>query len=133
MKLNKAILSIAAFAVALMMSLPAFAAKGDRRKTRAKDDSPTFAALDKDANGSLSKAEYVAGMKAKLGEEAATASSASSSSTAAAGMKDKLGEEAATKRFAELDKNKDDSLSKDELGTTEAKKKRDKKRKKDTN
>lgn len=109
MKLKIALLPTTAFAVALMMSVPAFAAKGDRKKDRAKDDSPTFATLDKDSNGSVTKDEYVTGMK------------------------DKLDKEAATKRFAELDKNSDGSLSKEELGATETKKKRVKKKKDATN
>jgi hypothetical protein len=104
MKLNQALLCTATCAFALMISLPAYAAKTDRKKDRAKDTSPDFATLDKDANGSVSKAEYVAGLK------------------------DKLGEDAAKTRFTELDKNKDDNLSKDELGTVEKKRKRDRKK-----
>lgn len=103
MKTHKVILALVAIAAALFTTLPAHAAKGERKRDRNKDATPDFAALDKDGNGSISKAEYVAGMKAQLGEEAAAA------------------------RFADLDKNKDGSLSKEELGTAEKKKKREKK------
>ena len=104
MKLRFAIIPLAAVAVALITSVPAFAAKGNRKKDQNKDASPTFAELDKDNNGSISKTEYVAGMKTKLGSE-----------------------EAATKRFGELDKDKDDTLSKEELAAGEVKKKKRKK------
>ena len=109
MKLKTALIPVAALAVAMIMTLPAFAAKGDRKKDRAKDAGPTFATLDTNKDGSISKDEYVTGMK------------------------DKLDKEAALKRFAELDKDKDDKLSNDELGTTDVKKKRIKKKKDTTN
>jgi Ca2+-binding EF-hand superfamily protein len=102
MKLIHSRMLVATLAVAI--SLPvAFAAKGGGKKKDASSQ-PEFSVVDKDTDGSISQAEYVAAMK------------------------DKLGEEGAKSKFAELDKDKNGSLSKEEYaaGETPAKKKRKK-------
>jgi Ca2+-binding EF-hand superfamily protein len=89
MKTSKTLLT-ATLAVALTVPFTAFAAKGDKKKS----DTPAakFAAADKDADGSISEAEYITAMK------------------------DKLGEDEAKKHFAELDRNHDGKLTKAEFG-----------------
>jgi len=102
MKLPNRII-IAALTAALALPLAASAAKADR-KNKTQSASETFATLDKDSDGFVTEAEYLAVMKTSMGEEAAK------------------------KRFAELDKDKNGKLSKEEhaAGDT-AKKKRRKK------
>jgi hypothetical protein len=96
-------LVIAVCTASLLLPTFALAAKGDNKKNN--DPAAVFASLDKDGNGSVSQAEYVEAMKEKLGEDGAK------------------------KHFAELDKNKDGSLTKDELGAaTDKKAKRGKKK-----
>ncbi|MBI5690417.1 MAG: EF-hand domain-containing protein [Verrucomicrobia bacterium] len=90
-------------AVALAVALPGIclAAKADRKNK--KNDTPAaFATVDKNSDGSVSKEEFMAAMKEKLGESAADS------------------------RFTTLDKNSDGKLTKEEYdaGAGEAKKRR---------
>src|SRR4051794_26261041 len=99
MKLPRRIL-IAALVAGISLPAVSYAAKAEKKKT----DTPaaTFATLDKDGDGTVTQAEYVAAMKEKLGEDGAKT------------------------RFAELDKNSDGKLTKEEFGagSDEPKKKR---------
>ena len=102
MKLSRHIL-VSSLVVAL--AVPAvFAAKGERKKSKDTAEVPAFATVDKDSDGSVSEAEFVA-------------------------ANEKLGAVAAKSRFELLDKSKDGKLSKEEYaaGATPEKKKRRKK------
>ncbi len=96
---------VATLAAVIALPIAALAAKADRKK--ADDSHPAFATIDKDSNGSLSEAEFVAALKEKLGEDGAKA------------------------KFAELDKDKDGKLTSEEYAAATPEKK--KKRKKDAN
>ena len=105
MKATKRLL-IATLAVAIALPAVVFAAKGDKKKNAT--PAATFASIDKDGDGVITEAEFLAAEKDKLTVEAAKA------------------------RFAEMDKNHDGKLTKDEfVGTGEEPKK--KKKKKDAN
>lgn len=97
------VFALVAAALALPMSVEA--AKADRKN---KNDAtpPAFATVDKDNDGSVSKDEFVAAMKEKLGDDGAKA------------------------RFATLDKDNNGKLSKEEYAAAAETKKR---RKKNTN
>jgi hypothetical protein len=71
------------------------AAKGDKKDNK-KDKTPAaiFEAMDADHNGSITLAEYVAAQKERIGEDGAK------------------------KRFAELDKDHDGKLTREEMGAT---------------
>jgi Ca2+-binding EF-hand superfamily protein len=99
------LIPVALLAAVIALPFTAFAAKADRKK--ADDSHPAFAAVDKDNNGSVSQAEFVAALKEKLGEDGAKA------------------------KFTELDKDKDGKLSAEEYAAAAPEKK--KKRKKDAN
>lgn len=94
---------IATLVAAIALPLSVQAAKGERRN---KSDAavPAFDTVDKSKDGTISKEEFVAAMKEKLGEEGAKT------------------------RFDTLDKNTDGKLSKEEYAAAggEAKKKRKK-------
>lgn len=99
MKLTRRLL-LTSFAAALSLPIAAFAAKGDRKKA---EPPPAFATVDKDGNGSISEAEFVAAVKEKQGEAAAKT------------------------QFASLDKDHDGKLTKEEYAAgTEAKKRKKK-------
>ena len=101
MKLTQRLL-VVTIASALALPIAVFAAKGEKKKG---DSGPAFSAVDKDGNGSISEAEYVAAMKEKLGEDSAKS------------------------RFAELDKDHDGKLTSDEYSAgSDQKKKRGKKK-----
>lgn len=102
MKITRRIV-LAMFAAMIAFPIVAFAAKADRSERKKAAAPADFATIDKDGNGSISEAEYVAAMKEKQTE--ATAKS----------------------QFATLDKDHDGKLSKDELAASAAKKKRKKK------
>lgn len=103
MKITNRILLLT-LAAAIAMPVAASAAKGDRKK---KSDTPetTFTTIDKDGDGVVTEAEYLALMSKPLGESAAKA------------------------RFAQLDKDSNGKLSKEEYAAagTEGKKRRKKK------
>jgi Ca2+-binding EF-hand superfamily protein len=88
MKLPSRIL-LTPLVVALALPLAAFAAKGDRKKNET--PAVSFTTIDKDSDGVVTEAEYIAAAKDKLSEEAAKA------------------------HFASLDKNSDGKLSKEEF------------------
>ena len=93
---------LTALAAALVIPFTAFAAKGEKKPKA--DAAPAFATVDKDGNGSIDEAEYVAAMKEKLGEEAAKT------------------------HFASLDKNHDGKLSSEEYAADAPAKKARKKK-----
>jgi Ca2+-binding EF-hand superfamily protein len=97
---------IAVLTAALACPVAVQAAKGERRnKNQEQEALPVaFATADKDGDGSVSKEEFVAALKEKLGESGAAS------------------------KFASLDKNNDGKLSKEEYsgGATETKKRRKK-------
>ncbi len=98
MKFNhRIVIAVIAAAVAVPFT---FAAKGEKKKS----SEPAFATVDKDSNGSVSRAEFVAAMKATLGDDAAG------------------------DKFGELDKNKDGKLSSEEFAAASGKKKGKKKK-----
>ena len=99
MKLTRRLLLVT-IAATIALPISAFAAKGNKKTPEAP---PDFATVDKDGNGSVSEAEYVAAMKSKLTEDAAKA------------------------QFATLDKDKDGELSKEELAAPVETKKKKKK------
>ena len=103
MKLTRRIL-VSSLIVALALPAAAFAAKGDRKKSKDAAEVPAFATVDKDSDESITEAEFVA-------------------------ANEKLGAVAAKSRFELLDKSKDGKLSKEEYaaGATPEKKKRRKK------
>ncbi len=80
-------LLVTALVSALIIPLSAEAAKGERKKNQ--NHEGDFAAMDKDGDGYVSQAEYLAAMK------------------------DQGTEEAAKKRFAALDKDHDGKLTKE--------------------
>jgi Ca2+-binding EF-hand superfamily protein len=101
MKLTHRII-VTTFVTALALPIAAFAAKGDRKKPEAPVLS--FENFDKDSNESVSEAEYVS-------------------------VSEKQAADAARSRFAQLDKNGDGKVSKEEFNaatsaTPEKKKKR---------
>ncbi len=102
MKLTHRLL-VVTFAAAVALPAVVFAAKGDKKKNA--DPAATFATYDKDGDGSISEAEFLAAEKDKGTPEAAKA------------------------RFAAMDKNNDGKIAKDEFtgGGDEPKKKRKKK------
>ncbi len=105
MKLPYRIL-IATLATAIAVPAVSFAAKADRKKKT--DTAAAFPAADKDSDGVVTEAEYIAAKKSAVGEEAAKT------------------------QFGKLDKDANGKLSKDEFGAGEgAKKKRERKKKKD--
>jgi Ca2+-binding EF-hand superfamily protein len=102
MKITQHLL-LTCIAAAVALPTAALAAKADRKKPAA--TAVTFATADKDSDGAVTKDEYVAALKASLGEEAATT------------------------KFGTLDKDHDGKLTKEEYGTdtgTEKKKRRKK-------
>ena len=94
---------VAALTAALVLPFTVFAAKGEKKPKA--EPPPAFATVDKDSNGSIEEAEYVAAVKGRLTEEAAKT------------------------QFAALDKNHDGKLSSEEYAadTGAAKKVRKKK------
>ncbi len=105
MKLPYRIL-IATLATAIAIPAVSFAAKADRKKKN--DTAAAFPGADKDNDGVITEAEYIAAKKAALGEEAAKT------------------------QFGKLDKDANGKLSKEEFGAgEEAPKKKERKRKKD--
>lgn len=104
---SSSVLLIATVAFGLALPLESFAAKADRsERQNKKNDSAatTFETMDKDKDGAVTQAEYLAVMKTSLGEDAAKT------------------------RFATLDKNGDGKLSKDEFGSSTPEKKKRKKK-----
>jgi Ca2+-binding EF-hand superfamily protein len=99
MKITRTLL-LTAIAAAIALPTAALAAKADRKKGAA----VTFTTADKDNDGHVTQAEYIAALKASLGEESAKT------------------------KFGSLDKNSDGKLSKEEFGpdATEKKKRRKK-------
>lgn len=105
MKLSKSIL-LTTLAAAIALPVVSFAAKGDGRRKKDQAAVATFESADKNSDGAVSKEEYVAAMKANLGDDGAKA------------------------KFATLDKNDDKKLSKEEYdagGAPGAKKRKKKK------
>ncbi len=104
MKLPSRLL-LAALATAIAIPATALAAKADR-KNKKNDPAATFASVDKDSDGSVNEAEYLAARKEKLGEEAAKT------------------------QFGKLDKDANGKLSKEEFAAgEEAPKKKERKKK----
>ena len=97
---------VAAFVAALLSPVAVYAAKGERKnKNQQQEQLPVaFATADANGDGSVSKEEFVAALKEKLGEGGASS------------------------KFASLDKNSDGKLSKEEYsgGASEQKKRRKK-------
>jgi Ca2+-binding EF-hand superfamily protein len=91
-------------ATAVLLSLPLAVRAADETKKKG-----PFTAADTDGDGKVSKTEYVAAMKGKLDAAAADA------------------------KFAELDKNKDGSLSREEFNAGAGEKKGGGKKKKSGN
>lgn len=106
MNFRTLLISVAAFG---LVALPAttFAAKGDKKSD--KTPAAEFAKLDKDGDGAVTEAEYLAAMK------------------------DKLGEDGAKSHFAELDKDHNGTLTKDEFGAGAAKQQKKHNKKKTEN
>jgi Ca2+-binding EF-hand superfamily protein len=98
---------IAVLAAAIAFPATALAAKADRKNKKDAAPAVAFTTVDKDTDGSISKEEFVAAMKEKLGEDAAKA------------------------RFATLDKDSSGKLSKEEYAADSGEVK--KRRKKNTN
>lgn len=102
---NPSLIVCAALAAALICPVALQAAKAERRDKRNQTPEQlpvAFAAADADGNGSVSKEEFVAALKEKLGEGGAAS------------------------KFASLDKSADGKLSKEEYsgGTTERKRRK---------
>ena len=95
-------LFITTIAAALALPIAASAAKADRKN--AVEPLPAYETIDKDAKGSISKDQFVAALKEKLG-----------------------GEDTAKAKFDALDKNSDGKLTKDEYAAANEQKKRKKK------
>jgi len=97
-------LIITTIAASLLLPITASAAKGDRKK--AGEPLPAYETLDKDSKGSVSKDQFIAVLKEKLG-----------------------GEDAAKTKFEALDKDSDGKLTKIEYAagneTPKRKKKKD--------
>jgi Ca2+-binding EF-hand superfamily protein len=104
MKLPSHIL-FATIAAAVAAPTASLAAKAEKKS---KNATPTemFDAMDKDGNGVVTQAEYIASVKERLGEDGAKT------------------------RLAEMDKNKDGKLSKEEFGVRSDQPKQKKRRKK---
>lgn len=98
-------LLITALVSALALPIAAFAAKGEKKK---KNDTPAanFATMDKDSDGFVSEAEFIAATKGSGTEEAAKT------------------------KFSSLDKDQNGKLSRDEVAAA-GKGKKGKKKKKD--
>lgn len=106
MKLPYRIL-IATLATAIALPAVSFAAKADRKK-KPDATAAAFPGADKDNDGVVTEAEYIAAKKATLGEEAAKT------------------------QFGKLDKDANGKLSKEEFSAgEEAPKKKERKKKKD--
>jgi hypothetical protein len=95
---------IAVLGAAIALPVSALAAKAERKNKKETGPAVAFATVDKDTDGSISKEEFVAALKEKLGEDSAKA------------------------RFATLDKDSSGKLSKEEYAadTGEVKKRRKK-------
>jgi Ca2+-binding EF-hand superfamily protein len=91
-------------ATAVLLSLPLASHAADEAKKKG-----PFVVADTDGDGKVSLTEYVVAMKGKLDETAAKA------------------------KFAELDKNNDKSLSREEFNAGSGEKKKGEKKKKDAN
>ncbi len=105
MKLPYRIL-LATLATAIAVPAVSLAAKADRKKKP--DVAANFPTADKDNDGVITEAEYIAAKKEKLGEEAAKT------------------------QFGKLDKDTNGKLSKEEFGAGEEEpKKKERKKKKD--
>ena len=96
-------LIITTIAASLALPVAAIAAKADREKTG--ESLPAFETVDKDNKGSVSKDQFVAALKEKLGSE-----------------------DAAKTKFAALDKDSDGKLTKVEYAAGNEPKKRKKKK-----
>lgn len=95
-------LFITTIAAAVALPIAAFAAKANRKN--AAEALPAYETIDKDSKGSVSKDQFVAALKEKLG-----------------------GEDAAKAKFDALDKNSDGKLTKEEYAAATEQKKRKKK------
>jgi len=95
-------LFITTIAAAVALPIAAFAAKANRKN--AAEPLPAYETIDKDSKGSVSKEQFVAALKEKLG-----------------------GEDAAKAKFDALDKNSDGKLTKEEYAAAAEQKKRKKK------
>lgn len=101
-------LLVVTIATAVALPSAVFAAKADRKKNAT--PAATFATIDKDSDGVISEAEFLAAEKGKVSDEAAKS------------------------RFAAMDKNSDGKLAKDEFtGTGDEPKKKRKKKDKNAN
>jgi hypothetical protein len=111
MKLHQRLLLVA-IASAVAIPCTTFAAKGERKKKTDPASTPTFASIDRNNDGSISRGEYLTAMKDKLGEQAAIA------------------------KFNALDADKNNRLSAEEFnaeGTASTEKKKNNKRDKKKN
>ncbi len=93
---------LATLAAAIALPVVSLAAKADRKK---KEPPPSFATVDKDGDGNITEAEYVAALKGTLGEEVAKA------------------------QFGKLDKDTNGKLSKEEYAAGDGEKKKGRKKK----
>lgn len=99
MKLHYRLIAVA-LATSIAAPCVSFAAKSERKK---KETPVAFSSVDKNNDGSVSREEYTAAMK------------------------DKLGDEGAKSQFAQLDKNSDGKLTSEEYSSGGKEKKRKKK------
>jgi hypothetical protein len=97
-------LIITTITASLLLPITASAAKADRKK--AAEPLPAYATIDPDSKGSVSKDQFVAALKEKLGSE-----------------------DAAKTKFEALDKDSDGKLTKEEYAAGNEPKKRKKKKK----
>ena len=103
MKLSHRLLLVT-IATAVALPSAVFAAKADKKKNAT--PAATFATVDKDGDGNITEAEFLAAAQGKIADDVAKS------------------------RFAAMDKNHDGKITKDEftgLGEEPAKKKRKKK------